>query len=122
MPLPNNILIYYVISKMFHLMQYYLKAQFQFSKNQFADLMLIVGFAGMVSQVQRSSECFWKDQRIAPFPHFYKQKMLNCAASSDAHAAASNGGGMVAKMWALGGEHKCIYSSISLYIYQTSII
>ncbi|XP_057517388.1 uncharacterized protein LOC130798424 isoform X1 [Amaranthus tricolor] len=32
-------------------LMYYLKAQFQFSKNQFADLMLIVGFAGMVSQL-----------------------------------------------------------------------
>ncbi|KAL8150247.1 hypothetical protein V2J09_020055 [Rumex salicifolius] len=30
---------------------YFLKAQFQFSKNQFADLMLIVGIAGMVSQL-----------------------------------------------------------------------
>ncbi|KAL2936999.1 Hippocampus abundant transcript 1 protein [Bienertia sinuspersici] len=31
--------------------QYILKAQFHFSKNQFADLMLIVGIAGMVSQM-----------------------------------------------------------------------
>ncbi|CAI0407934.1 unnamed protein product [Linum tenue] len=29
---------------------YYLKARFQFSKNQYADLMLIMGLAGMVSQ------------------------------------------------------------------------
>ncbi|CAI0407933.1 unnamed protein product [Linum tenue] len=30
---------------------YYLKARFQFSKNQYADLMLIMGLAGMVSQL-----------------------------------------------------------------------
>lgn len=32
-------------------MQYFLKAQFHFNKDQFADLMLIVGVAGMFSQV-----------------------------------------------------------------------
>ncbi|CAI0468923.1 unnamed protein product [Linum tenue] len=32
-------------------LQYYLKARFQFSKNQYADLMLIVGLAGMLSQL-----------------------------------------------------------------------
>ncbi|CAI0468924.1 unnamed protein product [Linum tenue] len=32
-------------------MMYYLKARFQFSKNQYADLMLIVGLAGMLSQL-----------------------------------------------------------------------
>lgn len=32
-------------------MQYYLKAQFHFNKNQFADLMIINGIAGSVSQV-----------------------------------------------------------------------
>uniref|UniRef100_A0A803LG98 Uncharacterized protein n=1 Tax=Chenopodium quinoa TaxID=63459 RepID=A0A803LG98_CHEQI len=31
-------------------LMYFLKAEFHFSKNQFADLMLIVGIAGMVSQ------------------------------------------------------------------------
>lgn len=32
-------------------MMYFLKARFHFSKNQFADLMLMAGFAGMVSQL-----------------------------------------------------------------------
>ncbi|XP_021775071.1 hippocampus abundant transcript 1 protein-like [Chenopodium quinoa] len=32
-------------------LMYFLKAEFHFSKNQFADLMLIVGIAGMVSQL-----------------------------------------------------------------------
>lgn len=32
-------------------MQYYLKARFHFNKTQFADLMLIVGVAGTLSQV-----------------------------------------------------------------------
>lgn len=31
--------------------QYYLKAQFHFNKNQFADLMVISGIAGTISQV-----------------------------------------------------------------------
>ena len=32
-------------------MQYFLKAQFHFNKDQFADLMIIAGIAGVVSQV-----------------------------------------------------------------------
>lgn len=31
--------------------QYYLKAQFGYSKDEFANLLLIVGAAGMLSQV-----------------------------------------------------------------------
>lgn len=31
--------------------QYYLKAKFHFNKNQFADLMVISGIAGAISQV-----------------------------------------------------------------------
>lgn len=31
--------------------QYYLKAKFHFNKDQFADLMVIAGIAGTVSQV-----------------------------------------------------------------------
>lgn len=31
--------------------QYYLKAKFHFSKDQFADLMVISGIAGTISQV-----------------------------------------------------------------------
>lgn len=33
------------------LMQYFLKARFHFNKNQFADLMLIIGITGTISQV-----------------------------------------------------------------------
>ena len=32
-------------------MQYYLKAEFHFDKDQFADLMIINGIAGIISQV-----------------------------------------------------------------------
>jgi len=36
---------------LFFCVQYFLKAQFHFDKNQFADLMVISGIAGTVSQV-----------------------------------------------------------------------
>ena len=39
------------------LMQYFLKAKFHFSKDQFADLLLIVGIAGAFSQVCSSMCC-----------------------------------------------------------------
>ena len=34
-------------------MQYYLKAQFGYSKNEYANLLLIAGAAGMLSQVPK---------------------------------------------------------------------
>lgn len=34
-------------------MQYYLKAQFGYNKDEFANLLLIVGAAGMLSQVPK---------------------------------------------------------------------
>lgn len=38
----------------FCFMQYYLKAKFHFNKDQFADLMIIVGAAGSISQVENN--------------------------------------------------------------------
>lgn len=35
-----------------YILQYYLKAEFHFNKNQFADLMIINGIAGIISQVR----------------------------------------------------------------------
>lgn len=35
--------------------QYYLKAKFHFNKDQFADLMIISGVAGSISQVNKNS-------------------------------------------------------------------
>lgn len=32
-------------------MQYFLKVQFQYSKNQYANLLLVIGIAGSLSQV-----------------------------------------------------------------------
>lgn len=37
-------------------MQYYLKARFQYNKNQFADLMMITGIGATLSQVGLSSK------------------------------------------------------------------
>jgi len=39
-------------------MQYFLKAKFHYSKNQYADLLLIIGITGSFSQVQFYLECF----------------------------------------------------------------
>lgn len=40
-----------------NLVQYFLKAQFHFDKNQFADLMIIGGVAGAISQVDVCLSC-----------------------------------------------------------------
>lgn len=37
-------------------LQYYLKAQFGYSKDEFANLLLIAGAAGMLSQVPTQSQ------------------------------------------------------------------
>lgn len=72
-------------------MQYFLKAKFHYDKDQFADLLLIVGIAGALSQVN------------VAFAHAYgntflsgKLKILRRAAVSDANVNTFYRGGETA--------------------------
>ena len=69
-------------------MQYYLKARFHFNKDQFADLMVISGVAGTISQVLR-----WFGRLydfLCILPSFIVSVSFSIVLKTELHAAASH--------------------------------
>lgn len=90
-------------------MQYYLKARFQFNKNQFADLMMISGIGATLTQVCHNPSC---NSLYFLFSILTNISFVLCtfdsfSAISHAHISTCCGRGEVAHNRAFRFRHKC---------------
>lgn len=63
----NNVVKLMMLFKLSACMQYFLKAQFHFDKDEFADLTMIAGIAGAISQVKISKLNMYSCLKIQNF-------------------------------------------------------